>query len=123
MKKILLLVVVFILSISVTYAKAFYNGKLPLPGASRADINLQSDTFMDVYSAASLKVTDCSKFAIIDTAILKQPHEVEKNGSKFKAWSEQWTVKACGQKVFVPIEFLTKESDTTHVIENSRVHF
>ncbi len=114
-----------ILSAGIVLAKTTYNVKVPLPGVSKANVQLQTDAILSVYTAASIKVPNCNKFSIYDTAILKQPHDLIKKDGKLVSgfWEEQWAVKACGQNVYVPIEFIIEPDGTTFVIENSKVHF
>ena len=114
-----------LLSAIAAFAKVSYNIKLPLAGVTHANTKLQGDILMPVYTAASIKVPSCNKLSIVDTAILKQPHNLVKDGDNYVAgsWSEQWTVRACGQNVYIPIDFLIDETGTTYVIENNKVHF
>ncbi len=126
MKKILLfsLLCSLVVSSSVS-AKITYNARVPLPGASKANLKLQADTLMPVYTAAGIKVPKCTKLSIYDTAILKQPHDMVMEDGKYVSgsWSEQWAVKACGQNVYVPIEFVLDKDGATYLIDNSKVHF
>ena len=125
MKRILLGLLLFVMSVGMVYAKVTYNVKLPLNGVTKANIKLQGDTLMPVYTAASIKVPSCNKLSITDTAILKQPHDLIKKGDKYVSgsWTELWTVKACGQNVYVPVEFVLDSEGTTYMIDNSKVHF
>ena len=114
-----------ILSAGIVLAKTTYNMRVPLPGASKASTKLQTDALLSVYTAASIKAPNCNKFSIYDTAILRQPYDLIKKDDKFVSgfWEEQWAVRACGQNVYVPIEFIIEPEGTTFVIENSKVHF
>ena len=114
--KNLLLVFLFLLVVTpFAFAKINYDTKLPLRGATKANAKLQSDTLMAVYTAASVKMPYCNKFIISDTAIIKQPRD--------NSWTEQWTVRGCGQNVYVPVEFVLDETGATYIINNSKVHF
>ena len=114
-----------ILSVGIVLAKTSYNIKVPLPGTSKANTKLQADALIPVYTAAAVKVPNCNKFSIYDTAIIKQPYDLIKQDGKFVSgfWEEQWAVRACGQNVYVPIEFIIEPDETTFVIENSKIHF
>lgn len=113
------------ISASIVWAKASYNVKVPLPGASKANLKLQVNTLPSVYTSATIKVPKCNKFFVSDTAIVKQPYDLIREDDRFVSgfWEEQWAVKACGQTVYVPIVFIIEPEGTTFVIENSKVHF
>lgn len=125
MKKLLMVFLFLLVFSPFALAKINYDMKLPLRGATKANSKLQADTLMAVYTAASIKMPYCSKFSIYDTAIIKQPKDLKKENGNYisGSWTEQWAVKACGQNVYVPINFVIDESGTSYVIENSKVHF
>ena len=125
MKNILLVLMLLFLFAPSVCAKINYDTKLPLRGTTKANAKLQADTMFAVYTAASVKMPYCSKFSITDTAILKQPKNLVKEGDMYVSgnWTEQWAVKACGQNVYVPINFVIDKSGTSYFIENNKVHF
>ena len=125
MKKILLVFLFLFIFSPLALAKINYDVKLPLKGATKANLKLQSDTLMAVYTSASIKMPYCNKLSIYDTAIIKQPKNLKKEGDKYVSgnWTEQWAVKACGQNVYVPVNFVIDENGASYFIENSKVHF
>lgn len=124
MKKFFVLSLVLTLGCSVL-AKSTYSYKLPLPGATKANVKLQGDTLLPVYTSASIKMPYCNKFSIYDTAVLKQPKNLVKENDQYVSgnWTEQWAVKGCGQNVYVPVNFVIDKSGTSYFIDNSKVHF
>ncbi len=111
MKKIVLA----LLTIFLCCPFAIAGNTFPLPGGSIANTKLQSDTLSTSYAAAATKVTNCSKFSVVNTKVLKQPT----NGS----WDEEWTVNACGKKVYVPITFILTPTGATYMISPRKIHF
>lgn len=79
------------------------------PGTSIASALLQKDASIAVFSAAGLKVKNCTDFSVTDTLLQTKP-EFNKiyNGYRYAStpWFEEWTVNACGKNVFVPIMFI-----------------
>ena len=124
MKKYFILLTIFLSGCSVL-AKTSYNYNLPLAGATKADTKLQGDTLLPVYTSASSKIPNCAKMSVIDTAILKQPYNTKLENGKYVegTWKEQWTVKGCGQNVYVPVNFIIDKSGTTYMINQKDVHF
>lgn len=124
MKKFFVLIAVLSFGSSV-FAKSTYNYKLPLPGATKANAKLQGDTLLPVYTSATSKMPNCGKLSIVDTAVLKQPYNTKsENGKIIEAtWKEQWTVKGCGQNVYVPVNFIMENGGTTYMINQKDVHF
>ena len=124
MKKFFMLFLFLCLGCSV-FAKTTYNYKLPLPGATKANVKLQGDTLLPVYTSAAAKMPNCTKMSVIDTAILKQPYNTKIENGKYVdgIWKEQWTVKGCGQNIYVPINFVIDKSGTTYMIDQKEVHF
>ena len=120
----------FVLSLVLSFgccvwAKSSYNYKLPLPGATKADVKLQGDTLLPVYTSATSKMPNCAKMSVIDTAVLKQPYNTKMENGKYieGTWKEQWTIKGCGQNVYVPVNFIIDKSGTTYTINQKDVHF
>lgn len=124
MKKIFCLLIILSFG-SCAWCKTSYNYKLPLPGATKADAKLQGDTLLPVYTSASVKLPKCEKMSVIDTAILKQPYNTKFENGKYieGVWKEQWTVKGCGQNVYIPVNFIIEKSGTTYMINQKEVHF
>jgi hypothetical protein len=78
-----LLLVTGLISANIVWAKTSYNVKVPLPGASKANLKLQVNTLPSVYTAAAIKVPNCKKFSVTDTAIIKQPYDLIKENDRF----------------------------------------
>ena len=104
-----------------------------LPGESRASIILQHDSLSNVFVAANVHMkTTCNNSVIMNTIVGKIENKQlvridPKSVSPKTVWDEVWTVSACGQKMFVPVEFipdaLTKPNatGTTFVVHASDI--
>lgn len=96
---------------------------LPLKGNSMANIKLQSDTLVPVYSIAGVRVKNCDYLSIADTKVTKQPYNLKSQDGKYieGQWEELWVVNACGKKVNVPITFILDSVGTTFSINLLKV--
>ncbi len=125
MKKKFLFSVLLVCLLSISVFAADFKR---LPGNSLADNVLQRDTLLPVYSAISLKLNGCDDMAIENTEILTRPEFNKVIGNKrygSTPWKEMWTVKACGEKVFVPVTFVPDPVGvgTTYMIDSSEIRY
>lgn len=114
MKKILISLLLLV-GVGVSGQEPKINTKLPIPGATLANMKLQYDTLIPVYRVASLKVANCNNLSVINSKVLKQPSN--------NNWKEEWVVNACGKNVFVPIIFTLDTYGATYMISPKDVHF
>jgi len=87
-----------------------YDKNLPLAGATLTDEKLQAEALFPVYAfGLRAAAPDCKELAIVDTTL-----SGEKVDNK---WQEVWTIKACSKNILIPINFETKENETTFAID------
>ena len=125
MKKNILLVVLFLFVLSVS---AFAVKFKRLPGNSIADVVLQRDILLPVYSSVSVNLKDCSHMSVVNTEIITMPEFNKIIGNRryaSTAWKELWTIMACGEKVSVPIIFVPDKSGTgtSYMIDSSEIKY
>ncbi len=99
-----------------------------LPGTSIADNILQRDTLLPVYSAVSVNLKGCTDMSVINTELITSPEFNKVIGNKryaSSAWKELWTVRACGEKVSVPIIFVPDEvgTGTSYMIDSGEIKY
>lgn len=118
-----LAVVVLLLVGSVAIAQPEFSYKLPLPGGSLGNTQLQYDTLMPVYVIAKSKIPNCPRYSVTDTKVIKEPYELKtKNGAYVDGkWDELWTISACNKNIYVPIKFILDANGTTWSISESEV--
>lgn len=87
-----------------------YDKSLPLKGTTLTDEKVQTEALFPVYAfGLRAGAVGCKDFSIVDTVVSQ-----EKVDNK---WQEIWTVNACSKNVLIPINFETKESNTTFAID------
>lgn len=86
-----------------------------LVGTSLADARLQGDAAKTVAVAASTFFpAGCKSFFATDTKLMSHNPAA---GATSKPWQEQWTIRACGKDVVVPIRFIPDGNGTTFAVE------
>lgn len=106
MKK--LLVLFFIMFLGLTVQAKSKNAWERPPGNSIADNTLQRDILFPLFASVTLVTNNCQNFTITNTHVVRKPkYEKIINGMAYAstAWTEIWTVNACGQDVLVPVKF------------------
>ena len=89
-----------------------------LPGNSRADWLLASDTKRLVFMASMTKAQkDCRSYKLIDTQATDSPTQ---QPGQMPSWHETWTVDACGTKVAVPVKFTKGRNGGTDMLIDSK---
>lgn len=87
-----------------------------LPGTSHAELQLEKDAiFYARLGMANLAPKDCKAIQIVDTKFLQYDETVPVTmpGRGNRAWTEEWTVRACGVTGMVPMHFIPDATGTT----------
>ena len=126
MKKLLLLIGCLLLSsvLSLAIAKKMEPQIFPLSGETLANLKLQYDLYLPVTMASKNKAKRCKnpdKIRVIDTKVINTPQDICTD-TCFQQWQEEWTVSACGTKVYVPVKFMTDSTGVTYSVSTKQVH-
>lgn len=107
------------------YAQPQFNSKLPVPGKTIADVQLQKDTLVAAYAAAAVFVKNSNYISVVNTKVTQSPRNLKKKNGKIIGgdWGELWTIACDEKKVDVPIIFILDETGCSYVINNSGVKF
>lgn len=93
-----------------------------IPGTTKGDFRLQSDTVRYVLMAASVHNKDCKTNAITNSRFerLEPANDTAKTGAALlgvqlagRQWREAWTVASCGRFFEVSVRYLTDTTGTT----------
>jgi hypothetical protein len=97
-----------------------------LPGATHADIVLQSDAIKYAQMGASVKAKDCQRFDVKNTQFnvyglpdMQRPDPGPND--KFRPWSETWTLIGCGRTFDVPLNFSPDATGTQITQQSGKV--
>jgi len=124
MKKFLV-ILLFIICCSQVFAEPRYGKTLPLPGKSLANVKLQGDTLMAVYSVASMKNNGCKEMNVVNTEVLLPPQDLKmENGSYVSGyWIERWDIGSCGKVIYIPVTFILDKTGATYSINPNSAEF
>lgn len=122
MKKYLIILVLSVLALQVQ-AKAKLGTKLPLPGKSLASVQLQSDTIIAAYVAATQANKGCENMNIVNTHVLVPPRDLKKQNGTYVSgyWVEGWDINCCGRMTYVPVQFILDKTGATYSINPNLV--
>jgi len=94
------------------------NGEQPkvipyFPGTTSASGQLLHDTLTSALTAGFVKLKskgikkNCRDLKLIDTELMKPPHDVVESGITTKGvWNEDWTLRGCEETVKVAVTFI-----------------
>lgn len=98
-----------------------------IPGTTRGDFRLQSDTVMYVLMAAVKQTKDCKGASISDTRFDSEdplPDGKSAGGIALqfqKSWHETWTIDGCGHFYDVRVDYLLGPAGTTIMASDKNV--
>ncbi len=118
-------VILCIIAITITEAKAYYDLSTPVEGKSLCNDTLQFNIMKYLYKKLSKKYPACSDYKIKTTELIHYPYDLkkDKNGRYIKGyWQELWTVNYCGEKLQIPISFYIKKGNTEFDVDDDFVN-
>ncbi len=123
MKKYFVLILLLLIGMA-SYSVEYLGMRLPLPGATIADMKTQANTLGFVFSRVAREQKKCHKLSVVDTKVTEELSNVQYNQHKRKIggnWNEEWTVNACGNEVVVPIYFQIRRNGVMSTIGTPQI--